>query len=356
MHVLSHLKASASALALVAALCLQAHPGGAVEIIPSTGAAQPEVRFKIQRATDFEKEVSLRVKHDLDRLPPKRRLEILRRADLTDEYGAAIEPNFAAVDIPHDLVLGSTAGRTEINTITALSGGALEIVASFKDAGGRIIDPPIASIGASRTGGERLCVAEEAPQKAELAVTLLLDQSGSMKDVIQDLKRVATRFIAALPDHGLCRVGAFAETSKFYSPYGGIGECRRRNFSLSGIRASGTTNLYAPLMESYAWLNGQSFAQHQKAAIIVTDGRLNAGLDLEAKLKQMKGDVLTIVYWLGDEDEAQLRGLADYFIRHTGDLKQTLAKHLDVLSTAYSHQKVLRIESCEAAAARRTVQ
>ncbi len=126
----------------------------------------------------------------------------------------------------------------------------------------------------------------------------------------------------------------------------GRGSCKASSFQLGDLRADGGTDLFTPLGAIYGWMNNAQFVDHQKAVIIITDGQVNAQRDRKASVEAAKGDVLTLVYFLGASDDVWLKGLADSYLAHCGDLSAQLKRYFGVLSGAWSKQTVLQLKSC----------
>lgn len=113
------------------------------------------------------------------------------------------------------------------------------------------------------------------------------------------------------------------------------------------FEASGTTNLHSPLLSAYKNLSGDAFKDHQKAVIIITDGRIKPDKILNHKLHAAKKDILTFVYFLGAKDDQHLIGLADAFLESSSDIKTGLDNYFHSLSSAYGMQKVLSVHKCK---------
>lgn len=306
-------------------------------------------QLEVQRWFDFERTVALRVRTDPALIATPRLMELVGSIGMVDGAGLRIERGFA-IDAVHDLVVGFSGGTAEITAISRTPAG-LTVTALMRDAQGRIVTPPASSLGVYTTGGERLCFEEEvrlesASAPLPMSFALLLDRSGSMAGVMDDVRRAARSFLNALPPTAHCAVGAFSDGYSFEPSEGfGGGACGSATFTMQGLRPEGGTNLFVPLKATYEWLASRG-PNHQKAVIIITDGQVNGRLDLAAQAKAAKGDTVTFVYYLGQIDDTWLRGLADNYLRHEGDLRAALPRYFSVLSEAYRRQVVLRLKPC----------
>ncbi|MEM8563211.1 MAG: vWA domain-containing protein [Pseudomonadota bacterium] len=321
-----------------------------LEIYPQV---DPSLRadLMVERLRDFAQGMILEVRRDPARIPSEALIAMVAGLAMEDASGIAVTRGYD-IDAHADLVLGTSQGSAQIILADRISPDGLEVLAVFRDETGQVMIPPASSISAYRTDGERLCLAEEA-QKLEQAPTppmsfaLLLDTSGSMGSVMDDLRDAANGFLSDLPDSAQCYVGAFASVPNF-SRSSGLGEssCHPRNFHLDGLRADGGTNLYDPMRMGYAWLNSQP-ENHQRAMIVITDGAANRNEHEIASLVSDKGDSVTFVYFLGSREERWLRGIADNYLAHDGHLAPQLASYFQVVSDAYAQQTVLRLGPCE---------
>ena len=330
-------------------------PAVTFEIIPQIDP-NLEVDLMVERLREFASDVSLRVRRDPARIPSDALVELVRGLSMVDGNGVAVSRGYD-IDAQVDLVLGTSAGSTQIldaQIVTEQTGGAsLEVVAVFRDQQGQVMIPPPSSISAYRTDGERLCLAEDAEEFEEvplppMSFAILLDVSGSMAGVIDDLRGSAEGFLRDLPNTAHCYVGTFSDDPNF-SRRDGLGEasCDPRRFSLGDLEAGGGTNLFDPMREGYAWLNAQP-DHHQKAMIIISDGAANRNQHEIASLESAKGYSVTFVYFLGSREERWLRGIADNYLHHEGGLAPQLSPYFQIVSSAYAQQTVLRFGPCNA--------
>ena len=228
------------------------------------------------------------------------------------------------------------------------------MIGLVKNHQGRLVQPPASRIAAYRTGGEWLCFDYETIEvaAAPMVFVLWIDRSGSMAGVMEAVKDTARHFLNILPAHAECLVGSFSDDRSPAAKNGGGGQCSPENFDLDAITAGGGTDIYEPLADSYRTLGYASFRDHQKAVIVITDGRITTdpaqSSARKSALLAQKRDAPTFVYWLGDREETHLPGLADHFIDNRGDVRAGLMRYFDILGAAYKKQTVLTIKACPA--------
>jgi uncharacterized protein YegL len=340
------------------------HPAGGVSFILAP-QVDPEATATLNVTSwldAFEAGVSLRVRIDPALIPSERLIEMVNSIGMVDGAGLSILSGYD-IDVASDIVLGFSGGTAEITNIQKTPQGFV-ITALMKDASGNIVQPPADELGLYTTGGDRLCFTEETIQALRtnalplssgittpnlpMTFAVLIDRSGSMSGVMEDVKRAAHGFIDSLPVGAHCTVGAFADEGGTYDPALGLGSgtCRSSNFPLAGLQAGGGTDLFRPLQDLYTFMQEPVRAGHQKAVIIITDGEVNASLDLQAAVEALKQDTVTFVYFLGGHEERFLKNLADNYLTHEGAVADALPHYFDIVSEAYTAQTVLRQSAC----------
>ncbi len=325
-------------------------------IIQSNGLAQDAAISITSRVTkqtkkiiirtpfDFEKQISLKVKPDPRFLPSDVFIKKISEIGLYDTKGIRITSGFD-VDIKNDLVLAFSGGIAQIIR-SASSPSGFTITANFKDKGGNFTSPPVGALALYSTAGEKLCFEYKDVKRAapKMAFILLLDRSGSMEEVILDVQDSAKDFLKELPPSAECALASFNGTATYHNKY--FESCNCGDFKLDGLKAEGKTDLYTPLLNAYESLSRESFKDHQKAVILITDGLIYPDQEMKQKLLTAKKDILTFVYFLGAKDDEQLIGLADAYLQGTKDIKASLQQYFHSLSTAYGSQKVLTVRPC----------
>lgn len=315
-------------------------------IIPSVDNSV-SMEIDLSRMFEFERSVSLNLRTDPRLVPSQRVIEMVESIDMVDGVGISIVRGYA-IDVEHDLVIGWSSGTAEITAIQQTPSG-LAVAGLFKDHQGRITIPPAGSLAAYTTAGEKLCFEakqiEVEPETSPMSFALLVDRSGSMEEVMSDVRWAAADFIDALPENASCSVGSFAEDWSLSHDKVGEQSCQSGNFDIATWQAGGKTNIYGALRDAYAWLHEPERDNHQKAAILITDGRTNIDAGSESDTATAKDGVFTFVYYMGDSDDQWLKSLADSYFSDPRD-----AEHIDeyfgVVSSAYTEQTVLEMVSC----------
>ncbi|MEO9634765.1 MAG: vWA domain-containing protein [Paracoccaceae bacterium] len=336
------------ASAIIQSLLVFSPAEAKIQIIPQVEKA-PTVQFDLKRMLDFSASVTLNVRTDPSLVPSARVLEMVKSIDIKDGLGISIKRGYA-IDAQHDLVIGWSGGTTEITRVQKTPSG-LVVAGLFKDHQRRIVVPPRERLAAYTTAGKALCfertIIEVEPKTFPMTFVILLDRSGSMSTVMGDVRKSALSFIDNLPDTATCSVGAFADTTSFDETEGlGTKLCQPSNFDLEKMAIGGSTNLFPALNTSYTWLNDTSRQNHQKAVIILTDGAVTDNKNMGTQVLANKGGAPTFVYFLGSREDRWLKGVADNYLQHTGDVASTLGQYFDVVSEAYRKQTVLKLRQC----------
>ena len=311
-----------------------------IKINSLTNGIYPKVI--IRSHYDFEKKISLKLRPDPRYLPSDVLIKTMSQMGMRDANGIKITSGFD-IDVENDVVLAFSGGTSEIIKAQQNQKG-LRIAASFKDRSGNFVSPPADSLALYNTGGDRLAFEYTKVTKAppKMAFVLLLDRSGSMASVIDNVGSSAKEFLKILPATSECAVASFNGSYNYHNQY--YQSCNNGDFKLDSLTAKGGTDLYSPLLSAYNNLSQATFKDHQKAVILITDGQIPADKKLRAKLLSAKQDVLTFVYFLGEKNDQQLIGLANAFLAPSSDIKASLDKYLHSLGSAYKYQKVLRVK------------
>lgn len=305
--------------------------------------AQPVIIIRSKH--DFEQNISLKMKTN----PALSASDVLIRAiskyGMVDAKGIEITSGFD-VDAANNLVVAFSGGTSEIIKTSRLQGG-FQVIGSFKDRSGNFVSPPINSLAVYNTGGEKLCFEYEAKQAAmpKSAFALLLDRSGSMGINLEAVKQTAEDFLKNLPKNSECAVASF-DTS-FHYAHKKYQACGGGGFGIKEISVGGGTDIYTPLKDAYQTLSQQYFSMHQKAVIIITDGYTVSDEARKLELLNLKGNILTFVYFIGGNKKDDLEEITDHFIAQGGNVAQSLSKYFGTIGQAYSTQKVLNVRTCQ---------
>lgn len=331
---------------MLAALCLplvgQAQEP-TININSRNDQAQPVII--VRSKYDFGQNISLKMKTDPALSASDVLIKAISKYGMVDAHGIKITSGFD-VDVANNLVVAFSGGTSEIIKTRRLPNG-FQVIGSFKDQGGNFVSPPIGSLAVYSTGGENLCFEYKdvikTPQK--MVFVLLVDRSGSMAFVIEDVKKSTRDFLTALPSTAQCAVTSFDSEYRAHSQY--YQSCNSGNFKLDNIAAQGGTDLYTPLLESYENLSQPFFKDYQKAVIIITDGNIVPDRTRQSKIQTAKKDTLTFAYLLGYSSDLLLKDIADGYLHDPKNVKIGLERYFKTLSTAYKTQKVLNVRSCQ---------
>ena len=313
-----------------------------ISITSRTKNSAPQI--VLRSIYDFEQSISLKVRTDPKLLPSDVLIQTVSNIGMTDARGVRITSGFD-IDLENDLVVAFSGGTSEI-VRTSQTPNGLQIITSFKDSNGNFVSPPANSLALYTIGGDKLCfdykeITSAAPK---MGFTLLLDRSGSMASVIDDVRRSANEFLNGLPSTAECAVASFNSGYNYHNNV--YQNCNTGNFKLSGLAAQGGTELYNPLLSAYTSLDQAYFQNHQKAVIVITDGQISTNAALRQEVENAKKNTLTFVYFLGQREDRHLTGLADAFLQNSSNISQNLTQYFHSLSAAYRTQKVLSVQQC----------
>ena len=299
----------------------------------------------VRSAYDFGKNISLKVKTDPKMSVSNVLIKAISKIGMVDAHGVAITSGFD-VDPVHKLVLAFSGGTSELIQVAEMPDG-LQIIGSFKDAHGNFVSPPAGALAIYNMRGEKLCfdyknVRQAAPK---MAITLLLDRSGSMAGHMESVKTAAQDFLNILPPSAQCAVGSFDTNVTYGHPY--YQSCSGGGFGFKTIKAGGGTDIFAPLKDAYTALSVPNFSGYQKAVIIITDGYTINDQALKQELLGLKNNILTFVYFIGGNRKDELEEITDHFIAQGGNVAQSLSQYFGAIGQAYNSQKVLNVRQCK---------
>lgn len=312
-------------------------------VIRIVGQETSAPKIIVRSAYYFEQSISLKVRTDPKLLPSDVLIKAISKIGMVDAYGVSITTGFD-VSADHDIVIGFSGGISEIIKI-GQSFYRPTIIASFKDRSGAFVSPPKDTLALYNTSGQKLCFDYESVHQAKpkMAFILLLDHSGSMYSVMDEVKKSAKDFLRALPRSSLCSVASFNHDARYHNTR--FENCNSGHFKIDSIDSGGGTNLFEPLLASYQTLNQNYFKDYQKAVIVITDGQL-AGWIKMPELKVAKKSTLSFAYLLGDSSDELLKDIADGYLHDPKNVEAGLGEYFHSLSNGYRAQKVLRIKQC----------
>lgn len=234
------------------------------------------------------------------------------------------------------------------------SAGARDILATFHDAGHHVIAPDQDDIAVFELGDHARLAFDYAPmippERVELPVDLLLDNSASMSGQMHHVLASADAFVQALPDFTGCRIRTFNSTIQDLTPVTSEPlSCPDTGWYLGnrGIEAAGGTALYQAILESLARGDGAADSTAiAQLSIVVTDGMDTASKVtltelLAAKRAAPKSKVL--VFWIGTSGSDALHGVADFELSSTQDLKGELDAFFASINVTVRGLQTLRV-------------
>ena len=181
--------------------------------------------------------------------------------------------------------------------------------------------------------------------KLPASVIVLVDQSGSMSTVMDEVVQTANWLFDTLPDHISCQAVLFAGEQDWY---GDRDEpCTANDVALpDNVEAGGGTNLFGALRATYAELGNRN-DQTQKVVIVLTDGN-PTDEEIAGEVTPLKLDTYTIFIWLGmtaSDAEEVFRPISDVYVSDPNGAWQHIESYLKIFSDAVEKQSVVTIES-----------
>ncbi len=345
------MKLSKISIAIAASLFSSVLHAGEPSITISGRDQVPLPKITVHSRFDFDQMISLKVRPDPRFVPSEVLIETVSKLGMVDATGVSITSGFD-IDVQHDAVIGFSGGTAEIIRTARLPNGALQVISSFKDKNGNYVSPKINQIAAYNTGGKKLCfeyqTVEQAPPKT--GFVLLVDRSGSMEPVIEEVREATAGFLRSLPAASWCAVHSFSSTWTSHTAY--FQKCNKEDFKLELLQANGGSDLYSPLIGSYKDLSQPFFDDAQKAVIMITDGNVGAEPNIVQQSIAAKKGILTFAYFLGDKPQDNIaKGLIDAYVHNPTDITKNLQSYFHSLSQAYKAQKVLTVKECSAGGA-----
>jgi len=298
----------------------------------------------LHSAYDFKRNVSLKVNPDPAFVPVDVLIQAASRLDMVDARGMRIRSDFD-IDPETKLVIGFSGGSSEIIKASS-NAGTVSLLASFKDQGGKFTSPPQGQVAVYDAQGNKLCFeykdARQAQQK--MSFILLLDRSASMAGVMDEVKASANMFLKSLPPSAHCAVASFNHGFTYHNTH--FQSCNVGDFKLDAMVAEGGTDLLVPLLRAHESLGRATFADHQKAVIVITDGQITQNLPMQNAILAAKKDTLSFMYLRGKASHEHIKTLTDSYIHDPANFKESLGEYFGILSDGYNTQKLIQVKTC----------
>ena len=309
------------------------------DIVIKSSATTGQVDFAKHNKQQFKTAFRIGLNIDPASLGDDELKKAIESLPLTAPSGLTVKARDYSVE--HGFIIGVDDPDLQpaINQVMSRD-GRTELLVNFQDGEGRFVLPPDASIGTFTLNGVETprLVTPFKESSQQVFVDLLLDRSGSMEEVIGDVKRAASEFMALLPfSQALCRItsfnGNYTRHTEGYEP------CVPGIHQVGWIKAGGGTDIYQPLLDAYR--DGPVDPETMRLVVVVSDGVGRSRVSYDEVM--VAKNAATFVYWLGDYDEDRLKGVADTFIHGKDDIANLLGRYFGQVAGAVSNQVVISI-------------
>ncbi|MDR1480254.1 MAG: VWA domain-containing protein [Planctomycetaceae bacterium] len=154
------------------------------------------------------------------------------------------------------------------------------------------------------------CNFDDEKEKSPVAISLVLDRSGSMSgEKIKTAQDAAKGVIDLLSANDFISIIAYDAIPHVVVPSQKITSPSTIRATINSLTSGGGTNIYLALQESYEQLSRLNTSS--KHVILLTDGKSGAG-DFDVLLKRMVADGITVtVICIGEEDDGLLKRIAE---------------------------------------------
>ncbi|MDR2644115.1 MAG: VWA domain-containing protein [Planctomycetaceae bacterium] len=154
------------------------------------------------------------------------------------------------------------------------------------------------------------CNFDDEKEKPAIAISLVIDRSGSMSgDKIMIAQKAAKNAVDLLSSNDFISIIAYDAIPHVIVPSQKVTSQSAIHTAINSLISGGGTNIYSALQESYEqlnWLNVQS-----KHVILLTDGKSESG-NFEELLKRITAGGITVtIISIGDADDELLRQITE---------------------------------------------
>lgn len=247
----------------------------------------------------------------------------------------------------HDVIIGTSIDESEIaiNLVQASDGEKRFVVQTRNKATGEFQIARPEDLSVMTLDGKPLSFVVqpviEVPS-IRISLALLIDRSGSMSGSFEEAVSALQEFADLLPVNAECLLLSFNYS---YVDHGnGFADCEEVARSLSGLKASGGTDIFTPLLYAFDLLG--KLPDHLRMVAIVTDGADHGPLSERDVLPRKTAPVA--VLWRGWWSDAELKGIADTYLHSSKDFKEVMAQFLGGLTASVEGQFVITVRDDKA--------
>lgn len=172
-----------------------------------------------------------------------------------------------------------------------------------------------------------------------LGFSVLIDNSGSMADVIDKVRKQAKSFVSSMGDRVICQLSRFDTTRTVLTK--GYQTCKETVKAISKIKGNGpSTNLVSAIHEEMSDLEKQNV--DFKALLILSDG-METGDGKAASILSRKTFPI-YSYWVGTKKaDTILKPISNAFFPDLKDGSKVLERMLKTVSSTYNGIKVIHV-------------
>lgn len=172
-----------------------------------------------------------------------------------------------------------------------------------------------------------------------LGFSVLVDNSGSMADVIDKVKTQATAFVSSMGKRVICQLSRFDEKRKVLTQ--GFQTCKETKKAIPQIKGNGpSTNLVAAIHEEMSDLDQQNV--DFKALLVLSDG-METGDGKAASILARKNFPI-YSYWVGNKKaDTILKPISNAFFPDLKNGSKVLERMLMTVSKTYNGIKVIHV-------------
>lgn len=243
----------------------------------------------------------------------------------------------------HGAIVSASYPATAIvfNSIKEDAQGNIEAAVQFADVNGGRIKPNAIAVYDLDKRRVASNVDGFASTATEVNYHFLVDRSGSMTSVSDDVRRSVSRFAQRLPNSRDCLLYSFATDFVAHSGK----DCQSIGNVMNTIKFGGSTNLYTALDDLFSRIpKAGSKSDRFDVVLVFSDGVPTDSPALKAKVQTAKTAPL-FVYWMGGYDKDALAGVVDYeAAANQGIGSVSMDTFLGEIGVSVEEQFVIRFE------------